>query len=80
METRVQSACRPTSEHVIDRPGELVGQDGPGLARAVFFLSAGPRLLARRMVAQAQDRRFREGPRERRIAARCAGGAIPLPG
>ncbi len=31
------------------------------------------------MVAEAQDRRFGEGPRERRLADRRAGGAIPRP-
>jgi hypothetical protein len=71
---------RPTFYHGIDRPGELGGQDGQRLALAVVFLSAGQRLLARRMVAEAQDRRCREGPRERRMAELRAGGARALPG
>ena len=53
--------------------------DRQRLTRAVCFLSAGQRLLARRMVAEAQDCRFREGPRERRMADLRAGGALPLP-
>ena len=67
MEQRVHIAGRPAFSPVIDRPGELVGQDGQRFARAVFFLSAGERLLARRIIAEKQDRRFGEGPLEVRV-------------
>src|SRR5262245_8156635 len=53
-------------------------QDGQGFALAVFVLVADQILLARRIVAEDQDRRFREGPREGRIAELRAGGTIPL--
>jgi len=56
-----------------------MSQDRQRLTLAVFVLSAGQRLVARRMGAQAQDRRFGEGPRERRMADLRAGGALPLP-
>jgi hypothetical protein len=76
----VPSDCRPAFQQVIDRPGELVGQDGQGLALPVFFLSVGQRLLARRIGAEAQERRFGEGPLERRMADLRAGGPRALPG
>ena len=45
----------------------------------MFVLQAGQRLLAGKMVAEEEDRRFGERPREIRIAALRAGGALPLP-
>ena len=65
-------------QHVINGSGQLMGQDGQGLALPVLFLSAGEILLARRIVAEEQDGRFGEGPLEIRIANLRAGGAIPL--
>lgn len=66
-------------QHRIDSPGQLMCQDRQGLPLAVCFLSAAQILLARRIVAEEQDRRFGEGPRERRSADLRAGGALPLP-
>ena len=66
-------------QHIIDRPGQLMGQDRQRLALAVFFLQAGQILLARRIVAEEQHRRFGEGPLEIRIADLRAGGAVALP-
>ncbi len=57
-----------------------MGQDRECCALAVLFLEAGQTRLACRVVAEEQDRRFREGPRERRMADLCAGGALALPG
>jgi hypothetical protein len=65
-------------QHVIVRPGQLMRQDREDLALPVFFLSTGQILLARRMVAEAQDRRFGEGPLEVRMPDLRAGGAITL--
>jgi hypothetical protein len=65
-------------QHVIDRPGELMHQDREGFALAVVFLSAGERLLARRIVAEAQERRFGEGLLEVRLPDPRAGGARML--
>ena len=50
-------------------------QDGQRLALAVFFLKAGQRLLARRIMAEKQERRFGEGPLELGMADLRAGGA-----
>ena len=67
-------------QHRVDRPGELMSQDRQRFPLAVFFLSAGQRLLARRLVAEEADCRFREGPCARRSADLRAGGARALPG
>jgi hypothetical protein len=80
METRVHSAYRPTFDPIRDCPSELVGQDRARLALAGLFLSAGPILLAYRMVAEAQDGRCSEGPRERGVAELRTGGALALAG
>ena len=80
LEQGVQSAHDPPWQHGRDRPGQLLRQARQGLALPVCFLSAGQRLVARRMGAEAQDRRFGKGPRERRVAALRAGGARTLPG
>jgi hypothetical protein len=64
--------------HVINGAGQLLGQDGQGLALPVLFLSAGEILLARRIVPEEQDGRFGEGPREIGMADFRAGGAITL--
>lgn len=65
-------------QHLVDRPGELMSQDRPRFTFAMCFLSAGQILVARRIVTEEEDGRFREGPCERRIADLRAGGAIPL--
>src|SRR5215475_15325972 len=57
-----------TLQHIIDGPGQLMRQEGQGLARAMCFLEAAQRLLARRMVAETQERGFGEGPLEVRGA------------
>jgi hypothetical protein len=62
-----------------DGPGELMSQDRQRFTLPVFFLSAGQRLLARRMVTKEEDCRFRKGPFERGMADLRAGGALPLP-
>jgi hypothetical protein len=51
---------------------------GPGLALPVLGRSAGQRLLARRLVPEAQDGRCGQGPRELGLAALRAGGPLPL--
>jgi hypothetical protein len=64
---------------IVDRPGELMSQDRQRFPLTVFVLSAGQRLVARRIVPQEEDGRFRKGPFEIRIADLRAGSAIPLP-
>jgi len=66
-------------QHRVDRPGALMSQDRQRLPLAVFCLSAGQILWARRMVPKEEAGRFRKGPCERRMAALRAGGARPLP-
>ena len=68
----------PPFQHVIDGPGQLRRQDGQRLTLAVFFLKAGQILLAHRMIAEKQDRRFGEGPRERGSADLRASGAVAV--
>ena len=80
LEQGVEIEPDPPLQPVIDRPGQLRGEDRQGLALPVFVLSAGQRLVAHRMVAEAQDRRFGQGPLEIGVAALGAGGAIALPG
>jgi hypothetical protein len=52
--------------------------DGSRFALTMLVLQADEIFLARKIVAEAQDRRFREGPREGGIPDLGAGGAIPL--
>ena len=56
-------ACEP----VIDRTPLLLGQEGQGCALAVWFLQSGQGLVAGGMVPEQEHRRFRAGPRERRL-------------
>ena len=63
-----------------DRPGQLKRHDRQGLALRGLLLAAGPIFLARRLVAEAQERRVGQGPCERGVAALRAAGALPLPG
>jgi len=62
MEERLPSKGGLALEHVRDGPRELMGQDGQGFPLAVLFRQAGPRVVACRVVAQAQRRRFGKGP------------------
>jgi hypothetical protein len=55
---------RAVHQYVVDSTGQLVGQDGQGLALVGFFLHTGKELLALGIVAQKQDRCFGKGPRE----------------
>jgi hypothetical protein len=80
MEARLHIQHRLAFEHVIDRPSQLVGQDGQGVALAVFVRQLGQELLPCRVVAQKQHGRFREGPREIGIADVLAGGAVTCTG
>ena len=63
-----------------DRPGQVRRHDRQGLTLPGLWLAAGPLFLARRLVAEAQERRVGQGPCERGVAALRAGGALPLPG
>ena len=67
-------------EHVVDRPSQLVGQDGQGLGLAVLLLQALPIALSLRVVAQEHDSGFGEGPLQVDVADLGAGGAITLAG
>ena len=68
LEKSVQIEHDPPFQHVIDRTGQLMRQDRQGLAFSVFFLSASQILLARRIIAEEQDRRFGKSPLEVGIA------------
>jgi len=67
--------CSP----VIHGARQLLGQEGQGFALAVCVLQFREVLLARGMVPQQQDGRFRAGPLELGVADLCARGAVPLP-
>ena len=67
-------------QHIIDRPGQFMGQDRQGLALPVFVLEARQIFLAPRIVAEKQDGRFGKSPLEIGVADLRAGRAIPLPG
>ena len=69
-----------TLQHIIDGPSQFMRQDRQGLALAVSGLEAGQILLARRIVAEEQDRRFGESPLEIGVADLGAGGPIAFPG
>ena len=55
--------------HVIDGTPQLLGQERQRWALTMFVLQPGQGLLAGGMVPETEHRRFREGPRERRMAA-----------
>jgi len=78
LETAVEIAHPVSCHPSLDGAGPLRRQDRQGLARAVWFRSAGQRCWARRMVAAAASRRVGEGPRAIRMAARRAGGALTV--
>jgi hypothetical protein len=65
-------------EPVRDSTPQLLGQERPRVALAGFFLQAGQRLLASGMGPEKEDRRFREGPRERGMADLGPGGPVAL--
>ena len=55
---------RPPLENEIDRPGQLVRQDGQGLALAVTFLELGAIELGGFVLAQEERGGFGKGPLE----------------
>jgi len=75
LQARVQSTSRLAFYHGIDGPGQLRRQDGPGCARAVWFLPSGQQGLGGGILPQAEDGGFGPGPRERRMAHGGPGGA-----
>ena len=64
MEARVHLKGWLAWQQVIDRPCQLVRQDGQGLPLVVFVLHAGHLFLPGWMVAPAQHRGLGKGPRE----------------
>jgi hypothetical protein len=80
MEKLGQSEGGPPFYHGIEGPSQRVGQDRQRLALAGVLLSAGPRRLACRVGAQAQDRRFRAGSLEIGVPDLRARGARALAG
>jgi hypothetical protein len=66
-EKGVEIEHHPPFQHVIDGPGQLMHENRPCLALAVFFLQPTKVFLARGMRPQKQDRSFGEGPREIRV-------------
>ena len=48
----VQIKRRLAFQHVVDRPGQFMRQDGQGFALAVFFLQAGEQFLRGRIIPQ----------------------------
>ena len=59
-------------EHVRDRTSQLLGQDGQGVTRIMFFLHAGEVFLGCWMVSEEQDGGCSKGPREMGMAERGA--------
>ncbi len=52
LEESVQIKRRLALQHVVDRPGQFMRQDGQGFALAVFFLQAGEQFLRGGIVPQ----------------------------
>ena len=69
--------CVP-SQHVIDRSCQFLGEDGSGLAGAVFFLESSEVLLTCRMVPQKQDGSFGKGPFQVCVTDRGPRGSVPF--
>jgi hypothetical protein len=80
LEERLPLESHLAVEHVIDGPGQLMGQHGQGVAFVMCFLQTGEVWLRWRMVSQKQDRGFRKGPFEVGIAALGARGAQAFAG
>ena len=62
-------------EPVIDGTGQLVSQDGQGLALAVLFLQLGPEFLSFGVIPQESDGGFGTGPFEMGMAHFAPRGA-----
>jgi len=75
---RIQREPGSTPPHVIDRTRQLMGEDGEGLALAVFVPAARARRLAGGMGPHAPDGRCGEGPLAGGVAHVGARGPIPL--
>ena len=71
----LQIKSRLAFQHVIDRPCQLMSQDGQCLALAVFVLEAGETFLRGRIIPQEEDGGFGKGPCEMGVADFGAGGA-----
>ena len=72
MEKLVHIDYRVTPQYVIHRTGQLMGEDGERFALALFFLQAGQRFLADRIMPETASRRCRKRPRAIGIADRRA--------
>jgi hypothetical protein len=68
LEKRLRIESHLAFEHIVDGTGQLLGQDGSGLACVMFFLQAGEVFLRRWMVSEEQHGSFRKGPREMGVA------------
>ena len=79
VEALVPIEHRVALKQIRDGPGQLMRQARQRLPLAGLVLSAGQRLVARRRVAQAQERRVGAGPLQRRLPDRRARGALALP-
>jgi hypothetical protein len=66
---QVHSKSRCALEPGLDRWGQLMSQNRQRFAFVMFLLQAGQPLLALGVVTQDQDRCFRKGPFEVRVAA-----------
>jgi hypothetical protein len=80
MEQLVHSEHGVPSQHGIDRSGQLLGEEGEGLASAVFFLESSEVLLTCRRVAQTQDGSFGKGPCQGRVTDLGPRGSVPFAG
>jgi hypothetical protein len=67
---RIESSV--SFEPVRDRTSQLLGQDGHGVTRIMFFLHAGEVFLRRWMVSEEQDGGFSKGPLAMGMAERGA--------
>ena len=68
LEERLRLARSGSFEHVRDRTSQLLGQDGQGVTRIMFFLHAGEVCLGGWMVSEEQCGSFRKGPLEMGVA------------
>ena len=80
MEERLHSKSRVAFEPVVDRPRQLVSQDGQGFTLIVCFLHAGQILLPCWIVAQEQRCGLGKGPREVGVPDFFAGSAQAFAG
>jgi hypothetical protein len=68
LEARLPIESHLAMEHVIDRTGQLLGQDGESFPLVVFVLQTGEGFLRRWMGSQEQDGGFSKGPLEMGLA------------